>query len=107
MGLDFGNTCPDIDKGIREMAQIIEDHFESLIEDICPMLPLETIQEIRDDRRELLYSELESAVENIRSTNEDMRKAADYQINDLEEEVENLKSENESLQEEVDSLEAA
>jgi peptidoglycan hydrolase CwlO-like protein len=51
-----------------------------------------------------MYSALESHFEDVRSTNEDMRKQADTQIDDLENQVQELHSEISDLEDKVNYL---
>lgn len=104
MGLDFGYTCPTIDAGINDMKEIIESHIDDHISELSPLISAVTRLELTKDWGEKLYDELESTVEGIRETNEDIRKEADRQIDNLESEIDDLKSENKLLQDEISSL---
>ena len=87
MNFNYPHTCPDICEGLGNIKRDVEHHVEALLIDI----------------------ELE--VEKVRSTNKDMRDAAEDQItelldeiDDLKSEIDDLKEENQRLQDEVDRL---
>lgn len=92
---DYPHTCPKIDKQIKDFEVIVE----SDIADIET-----TMYNLLDKAKE--------AFEAVRETNEDMRKAANYQIDDLMREIEELKIQvsdlvwkNDRLNEEIERLE--
>lgn len=98
MSLDFGYTCPTIDKCIDYSKSAIEDHIMEIIKEynliissLCAY-PLEIHEEIKG-HVDSLFEEIESQFEELRSLNEDMRKQADHQIDFLEGQVEDLEYE--------------
>ena len=90
---DYPNTCPKIDKEIDKAKGVIQSGIENLLEQACPFMSWPDVQRHATDFAEDIYSELQSCFETVRSTNEDMRSAADSQIEDLIEEVRNLEYE--------------
>lgn len=103
MGLDYGWTCGNIDAGISESKEAITDTVKDLLEKYSE-LDGEQIEDIAESESGYLYRELESVFEGVRSTNEDMRKEADRQIDQLEGEVEDLKQQLDCLTSEIESL---
>lgn len=90
----YQHTCPKIDKEISDFDGALEDCISSV----------ELI--IRD-----LSSKANKAFESVRETNEDMRRAANEQIDDLMQEIEELKIQvsdlvwkNDRLNEEIEHL---
>lgn len=90
--LDYGFTCPDLDKEIADAKSIIESHFHDTLEELNPVLAsLMHTPEVRewiDTATNSLYSDLESIFENCRGINEDIRSAADQQIAECVSELE-------------------
>lgn len=93
VAFDFPNTCPRIDKQIDEAKSVIYKFVESLLEEACPLLSPETLQRLASDNADDLYRDLEDCFEAVRSTNEEMRRAAEHQISELHDEVSNLEAE--------------
>lgn len=92
-GFDYHYTCPDIDKLIVEAKDNIESHIHNILVELCPPisefcnLPKE-LQDWVESTTESLYEDLEGVFEGARSSNEDMRSAADLQVRELESELE-------------------
>ena len=61
--LEFGQTCPDIDKSINDFKQDIKNHKGDI------------------------YELFESYFEKVRQTNSDLRDAAEQQLKDLTDEL--------------------
>lgn len=93
MSLDFSHTCPKIDKAISEAKDTIEVYLNDIIKDLCPYVTDEKTNELSKDWGANLYNQISDIFENVRETNEDMRKQADYQINELESIISDLKEE--------------
>ena len=104
MGLDFSYTCPKIDKEIDRVKSTIEDHLEDYIKQLCPLMSMETVYELRSQWTKEMYDNLESAFETVRETNQDMRNQAEKQINQLNDEVSELKEEISALQRELEAV---
>ena len=105
MGLDYGHTCPAIDKDISEIQDNIKSYFEELIKEVCPLADKEKTERLANDNAMNLYSDIERLIEDVRKTNMDMRSSADKQINDLDRENDDLRSEVKSLERQVEKLE--
>jgi len=94
---DFGNTCPDIDKALRYWDNEASSVLRGYIDDETEL----------DNAVDELYKVCESVYEDIRSTNVNMREAAQEQLDNLEYEweckLDDVKSEHEA---ELDDLKA-
>ena len=104
MGLDFPHTCPKIDRAISEAKDTIIDYLKDYITDLCPYISDEKANELSKDWGTDLYDKISDRFEAIRETNDDMRRQADYQIDDLECEIDNLKSEIKELESQLDTV---
>lgn len=107
MGFDHGHTCPDIDRGIKSIKDSFFSTIENLLiringEELCP----ESIADHCSDLSYCLYQDVEAEFEGVRTSNEDMRKDADYQISNLEDRIENLEWQVQDLEQQVESLNA-
>jgi len=87
MPLDYSQTCSNIDQQIKETKKSIRDWIESLIVDLCPKLPDETMSKMAEEEADGLYKEIRGCFESVRLDNENMRKEADRQIEYLEDEI--------------------
>ena len=97
MSLDYGYTCPTLDKYIDEAKDIIFDHIQSTVLENNPYLceydlPQSIKTYIKEDA-DALYDRLEDLFESCRTINEDIRSTADKQIEDLERQIEDLEYE--------------
>lgn len=104
MSFEYPYTCPVIDGGLTGVKSDLKHFFESFLEEACPLLPSGCNYSIALDKAEEVMAIIEPFFEKVRSTNTDMRDAADDQISDLESEVESLESEIEDLKAEIDEL---
>ncbi len=92
-GLDFGHTCPRIDKAIGNVKDQIDSSLAYYIRKLCPLMPDSAVDELSRSWALDMYNDISPAFESVRETNEDMRKAADAQISDLCDDIENLNDE--------------
>ena len=104
MGLDYGYTCPDIDREIKS----VKADFYSSIQDILETyngqeLSEQEIKDISEGLSDDLYRDVETSFEECRSTNDDMRKQAEYQIDELEKRIENLEWQLDDMTNEISS----
>lgn len=110
MSFDFRYTCPEIDKNITYMTSDLQSVIKAMLDDV-----LEQIEEsggISEDTKKGIikdYTEdgvniVKSSFEEVRSLNEDMRDAANKQINDLIDLINEKDSEIEYLKQEVKEL---
>ena len=104
MGFDYGWTCPDIDKGIDQIKNDIENYFIDIMDECCPLIEGEQKKKIVNDYVNNLYNDLESVFEDVRKSNEDMRRDADNQIERLDSEVDDMKSIINDMEIEIGSL---
>ena len=87
---DYPHTCPKIDKAISSAKHTIQSYLKDYINDLCPYIPDEKVIELSNDWGEQIYNDISDCFEATRETNEDMRKAADYQIDTLVGEISDL-----------------
>lgn len=97
MPLDHGYTCPSLDKLIDEAKDVIHEQVTGIVLENNPFLdeydlPVSVKTYIKD-ASDAMYESLEDVFEGCRTIKEEMRDAADKQINELEEQVENLEAE--------------
>ena len=106
MGLDYGYTCSQIDSDIKDFKGTIKGFFEDMLFDVCPLyLETEEGKKMVEAYTNSAYEDCQGIFENVRSCNEDMRQAADKQIDDAEEKVADLESEIDDKQTQIESLE--
>ena len=100
-GFKFRHTCPAIDKAIAGVKSDIVASIGNILSEACPLLTDlirgQAAQVYADD----LYSTIESAFEAVRSTNEEMRRSAERQIEELNERLEHAHAEIAQLQTEA------
>jgi len=113
MALDYGYTCPDIDRSITAFKSDIESYLSDMLDYCCPMLEGKQKEDFIKDYAEQMYNEFEANLEDVRKINEDMRKEADRQIeyaeekaSDAEEEIKDLNTRIEELEGQVLELES-
>ena len=105
MGLDYGYTCPDIDRGIDRFKSDIENYLSDMLDECCPMLEGEQKEAFVKGYVDLMYDDFERNFEDVRKVNEDMRKEADKQIESAESELDDMKGELEDKETEISHLE--
>ena len=106
MRLDFEYTCPVINQGIDNVKEVLYFEIKSLLEEINgKKLIKEDLENISKDFKDTLYSEIEYIFEDVRKVNEEMRTAANSQLDDMEGKNEDLKSEIEDLERSIKDLE--
>lgn len=90
ISFDYGNTCPKIDKQINQAQSVIDSFICDLLEEVCPLLDINDRNRHAERYAEKLCGDLEDCFEVVRSTNEDMRREAERQIEALADQVANL-----------------
>ena len=105
MGLDYGNTCPDIDKQIKYFKESLEDYLRDLVDECCPLLGGEDLNIFVKKWTNAIFGEAEPIFEKIRSTNSDMRKEADKQIEALKKDLDLAHDQISELRYELDQIE--
>ena len=102
MSLDYSNTCPIIDQALEDYHANITS---SIKEYLTTRVPDTELWEDYECLSQDMYTDFEQEAETLRSTNVDMREAADKQLEELEDEIAELKSEVDYLTGRVDFLE--
>lgn len=101
MGFDYRYTCPTIDSNIKSIRQDLQNALGDLFNEYG-IIPADDTTEIADS---FYMSFIQYAIENIRETNEDIRKEAEKQIDKLETEIIMLKDEINELKSDIARLE--
>jgi len=111
MALDYGYTCPDIDRSITAFKSDIESYLSNMLDECCPLLEGKVKEDFIKEYADQMYNDFEPNFEDVRKTNEDMRKEADRQIDyaeerasDAEEEIKNLNTQIGELEWQVSEL---
>jgi hypothetical protein len=105
MGLDFNYTCSIIDKNILGAKDILINNIIDILGDACNFLPKETKKELAITYSHDIYKQLEDIFEETRTCNEDMRKQADWQIDNLEDTINDLQEEIKELERKLENYE--
>lgn len=103
---DFAWTCPDINKQIEKIQSELIDLAEEIITDISPYVEGNALLKIKNQWGASMYIRIEQYVENIRSTNTDMRDSAEKQMEDMKDEIDTLKRDNKDFERQVDDLQS-
>jgi chromosome segregation ATPase len=107
MSFDYHYTCPAINESIAVTKDTIHDKLDDLLSESNPLLEAGNVKErFIKEHVNYLYEALEHLFEGVRSTNEDMRKAAESQIDDLEFELSESKELVSNLEFKVSELES-
>lgn len=93
MPLDFKHTCPTINRHIERIEHSIRDTLLDKFQDMLPLVSGTYLKGMVDVWATEIYLNISDDIEAIRETNEDMRSAADKQIDDLVDELASLKQE--------------
>ena len=101
---DFAHTCPKIDKAIAEAKHTIQSYLKDYINDLCPYIPDEKAIELSNNWGETIYNDISDCFENVRETNEDMRKEADSQIDKLADEISDLNEQIKELERQLEAV---
>ena len=101
---DFAHTCPKIDKAIAEAKHTIQSYLKYYINDLCPYISDEKSIELSNDWGETIYNDISNCFENVRETNEDMRKEADSQIDRLADEISDLNEQIKELERQLEAV---
>ena len=105
MALDYGHTCPYIDRSIRAFKSDIESYLSNMLDDCCPLLEGKQKEDFIKDYVEQMYNDFEANFEDVRKANEDMRKEADRQIDYAEKKLEDAEKEIKDLNARIEELE--
>lgn len=93
MGLEYRYTCSEIDEHIKDAKGVIDGHIDKILSEACPLLEDASRRKSVEEYEKELYEELSPVFEGARSANEQIRNAADKQIEALQEEVKDLDEE--------------
>jgi len=104
MSLDYGHTCPDIDRSIDRFKSDIGYYLGNMLDDCCPLLAGRQRDDLIESYMDQMYKDFEANFEDVRKTNEDMRKEADYQIGYAEDKLAEAEQEIEDLNEQIDLM---
>ena len=106
MSFNYYYTCPLIDEGIERSKDHIEEELKEMHQRVLDGESIDI-----EDYVKSIYVELEAHFEAVRTSNENIRSAAEDQINDLETEVHDhqvavndAEAETQSLSEKIDDL---
>jgi chromosome segregation ATPase len=99
---DYPYTCPDINKNIEYIQGSIENFLQYLIDDYKDNGFNEdiSVKQLSKD----LYSDIEQYIEEIRSSNQSIRDAAEKQIQKIEDEKFDLEMDLQDKNKEIDDL---
>lgn len=104
---DYANTCPQIDRALKEAEAELSNVMDTLLGEACPLLTGGFHRrDILIDWSKRGFEAVEQAFEEVRSTNEDMRRAAESQIESLADELSDADAEIEALKQRVSDLES-
>jgi len=95
MALDFPNTCPSIDKGIKHVKSCLYDKVDSIADEICPLWEDNHAngrpKKIDEWTIDIYDDVVGPLIEEVRELNAKMRAQADDQIADLESQINELR----------------
>ena len=103
--LDHGYTCSDIDGAITEIKAEMASTLDDVISDYAPQTRDEDREDAANGFADDLYGEIESHIEAVRKTNEDLRSAAERQLEEMQDRIDELESEVNDLECDKDRLE--
>jgi len=90
---EFRWTCPEIDKGLEDTKSGIEGELYDIICELTDGMTEHEADEWVRDRLTNFMEHISDTFEGVRSSNSEMREAADKQIEALGYEIENLQEE--------------
>lgn len=92
MSFVFNWTCPTIDAKIKDLKSDLYQAISDVVSDASPLFTGKDKEDFVNTNVDYFYKIIEGYIEEIRETNEDMRKAAEKQIEDLEAVIEEIKN---------------
>ena len=98
MSFDYPYTCPKIDKNITEFKDQLYQHIDNLISDHNELFyeqldKTKQLEKYIQQHVDNLYNDVEQIFETVRSSNSDIRDAAEYQINEKQNIIDHLEAE--------------
>jgi polyhydroxyalkanoate synthesis regulator phasin len=100
MSLNFDYTCPIIDENINEFYYEISYFLNELVKGYYLHTDEEKEKSI-DWHIKNIYKVFEMKFELVRSSNQDIRRAAENQLDELEKQIEKLKAKIKGLEDEI------
>ena len=93
MRFSYPFTCPKIDANINDFKSNLECFIHDLILKLSPRyLETSDAKLFIQEKQLVFYAENESIFENVRQSNEDIRKSAESQIDDIQIELNSYKN---------------
>ena len=100
--LSIGNTCPQIDDGIRQIKSEVDGFLDDFARELNSLFcdsKGDEFQKWLDDNVEQFYNmAFDGIVEDLRTTNSDLRSDAEDQLKQANEEIEELYARIEELE---------
>ena len=98
MSFDYPYTCPKIDKNITEFKDQLYQHIDNLISDHNELFyeqldKTKQLEEYIQQYVDNLYNDVEQIFETVRTSNSDIRDAAEYQLNEKQNIIDCLEAE--------------
>ena len=98
MSFDFPHTCPKIDKNIDEFKDQLFQHIYNILSDLNEPLYNQLYQSKQlesyiNNYVSNIYDDVKDIFEAVRTSNSDIRDAAEYQINEKQNIIDCLKTE--------------
>ena len=98
MSFDYPYTCPKIDKNITEFKDQLYQHIDNLISDHNELFyeqldKTKQLEKYIQQHVDNLYNDVEQIFEAVRTSNSDIRDAAEYQINEKQNIIDHLEAE--------------
>lgn len=106
MGFEYSYTCPDIDQGIENYKDDVKQYLSDMLSDSNPLLQGENKENLINEYSEHICNSFSDNFENVRQSNEDMRKEAEHQIEAVEGDLEEAKDLAKELEERNEVLES-
>ena len=98
MSFNYPHTCPKIDKNISEFKDMLYQHLDSLISEHNELFyeqlyKTKQLEKYIQQHVDNLYNDVEQIFETVRTSNSDIRDAAEYQINEKQNIIDHLEAE--------------
>ena len=101
----LGNTCPDIDKNIYKFKNEVYALVGTIIDDISPLyFHTSVCKKYIEIQCSQFYDNVEYLFEDVRSTNSNLRKSAESDINHLNDQIDDYRNTIDDLESEINSL---
>lgn len=81
--IDHPHTCPSIDKKLVELNNMIGKKVSDLKNGLDECTEEEEVEDLLQELHDNIYNEAEGIIEEVRKTNEELRKSAESQIEEL------------------------